>query len=192
MKQFGFTFAQAAVRFLQTVLSAATETNNWKGHWGLPTPVPAVPVTTSYSPFKMHSPRCRYLFSCCLYSDEGCTKPASFIPRNFLISHLFVAVCMHMFFYQRCSVMYRPLSLLGVDFFGVSTDTTTISVTPPQDLANWVIQVTSHKTGCLVPLSLPNSQFQFPSFNTDEWNYLCSSSVFTWSCPHPILLEYLC
>jgi len=32
MKQFGFTFAQAAVRFLQTVLSAATETNNWKGH----------------------------------------------------------------------------------------------------------------------------------------------------------------
>ncbi|KQK77004.1 hypothetical protein AAES_130093 [Amazona aestiva] len=63
---------------------------------------------------------------------------------------------------KHCPVMFRALSRLGVDFLGMSTNTTMFSVTPLLDLAN------SHKTGCLVPLSLPNPQFQFLSFDTDE------------------------
>lgn len=65
--------------------------NNWKLHWGVPSWVPAMPVTTLHNPFNVHWSPCRELFSCCLYSDEGCTKPLSFIVRNFLISRLFVA-----------------------------------------------------------------------------------------------------
>lgn len=153
------TFIQTTLCFFQTL--SLQPRKNWKWHWELP----GSPCGASHpilQPFQSTLIHCRQVFSGCLYLDEGCTNPALWMAGNSLISYLSLFIA-SLLAYALLPALFCNVQVLNslVAVAGVSLDTTMFSFTFLLDLENWVIQATSHKTGCFVPLSLPSSHFQF-------------------------------